>query len=192
MQERLDRETLAEQQANAAYLQDRRELQAHLDSAAAGSVFRLLDPSCCPRCDHEIDQARKKKEAASHSCSVCGENISSSEDAGALRKELEASVKASKAAIDKAQKNRGLADENLQKLQADLESIQSKNEVLTQQLGSFDARKLLPTKSQFSKVASKRRVLIMVTMTSWMTKLLCSKPLSAKRKHDQKLFATNF
>ncbi|EPD42322.1 MULTISPECIES: hypothetical protein [Delftia] len=143
MQERLDRETLAEQQANAAYLQDRRELQAHLDSAAAGSVFRLLDPSCCPRCDHEIDQARKKKEAASHSCSVCGENISSSEDAGALRKELEASVKASKAAIDKAQKNRGLADENLQKLQADLESIQSKNEVLTQQLGSFDARKLL-------------------------------------------------
>jgi hypothetical protein len=63
MQERLDRETLAEQQASAAYLQDRRELQAHLDSTAAGSIFRLLDPSCCPRCDHEIDQARKKIEA---------------------------------------------------------------------------------------------------------------------------------
>ncbi len=143
MQERFDRETLAEQQANAAYLQDRRELQTHLDSTAAGSVFRLLDPSCCPRCDHEIDQARKKKEAASHSCSVCGENISSSEDADVLRKELEASVKASKAAFDKAQKNRGLADESLQALQADLESIQTKSEALTLQLGSFDARKLL-------------------------------------------------
>ena len=143
MQERLDRETLAEQQANAAYLQDRRELQAHLDSTAAGSVFRLLDPSCCPRCDHEIDQARKKKEAASHSCSVCGENISSSEDADVLRKELEASVKASKAAFDKAQKNHGLADESLQSLQADLESIQTKSAALTQQLGAFDARKIL-------------------------------------------------
>lgn len=143
MQERLDRETLAEQQANAAYLEDRRELQAHLESTAAGSVFRLLDPSCCPRCDHEIDQARKKREAASHSCSVCGESISSSEDADTLRNELEASVKASKAAFTKAQKNRGLADESLQALQADLASIQTQREALTLQLGSFDARKLL-------------------------------------------------
>jgi hypothetical protein len=145
MQERLDREEIAEQQASAAYLQDRRELQAHNDSTAAGSIFRLLDPSCCPRCDHEIDQARKKKEAASHSCSVCGENISSSEDAGVLRKELQASIKASKAALDKAEKNRSLADEALQTLQANLESIQAKSEALTLQLGSFDARKLLVT-----------------------------------------------
>lgn len=143
MQERLDRETLAEQQASAAYLQDRRELQTHKDSTAAGSIFRLLDPSCCPRCDHEIDQARKKKEATSNSCSVCGENISSTEDADVLRKELEASIKASKAAFDKAEKNRGLADESLQALQADLESIQTKSEALTLQLGAFDARKLL-------------------------------------------------
>jgi hypothetical protein len=143
MQERFDRETLAEQQASAAYLQDRRDLQAHQDSMAAGSVFRLLDPSCCPRCDHEIDQARKKKEATSHSCSVCGENISSSKDADVLRKELEASVKASKAAFDKAQKNRILADESLQALQTDLENIQTKSEALTLQLGSFDVRKLL-------------------------------------------------
>jgi len=143
MQERFDRETLAEQQASAAYLQDRRELQAHQDSTAAGSVFRLLDPSCCPRCDHEIDQARKKNEATSHSCSVCGENISSSEDADVLRKELEASVKASKAAFEKAQKNRNLADESLQALQTDLENIQTKSEALTLQLGSFEARKLL-------------------------------------------------
>ena len=143
MQERLDREMLAEQQASVAYLQDRRELQAHKDSTAAGSIFRLLDPSCCPRCDHEINEARKKKEAASHSCSVCGENISSTEDADVMRKELEASVKASKAAFDKAAKNRGLADENLQALQTDLETIQTKSEALTLQLGAFDARRLL-------------------------------------------------
>lgn len=143
MQERLDREMLAEQQASAAYLQDRRDLQVHKDSTAAGSIFRLLDPTCCPRCDHEIDQARKKKEALSHSCSVCGESISSSEDADALQKELEASVKASKSAFDKAENNRKLADASLATLQTDLESIQTKTEALTLQLGSFEARKLL-------------------------------------------------
>ena len=143
MQERLDREMLAEQQASAAYLQDRRDLQVHKDSTAAGSIFRLLDPTCCPRCDHEIDQARKKKEALSHSCSVCGESISSSEDADALQKALEASVKASKSAFDKAENNRKLADASLATLQTDLESIQTKTEALTLQLGSFDARKLL-------------------------------------------------
>lgn len=143
MQERLDRETLAEQQAGAAYLQDRRDLQAHKDSTAAGSIFRLLDPSCCPRCDHEIDQMRKKKEATSHSCSVCGENISSTEDVDVLRNELEASVRASKTAFDKAEKNRSLADESLQSLQEELEGIQTKSDALTLQLGAFDARKLL-------------------------------------------------
>lgn len=142
-QERFDRETLAEKQASAAHLQDRRELQAHKDSTAAGSIFRLIDPTCCPRCDHEIDQARKKKEAASHSCSVCGESISSNEDADVLKNELEASVKASKAAFDKAEKNRKLAYESLVTLQADLEDIQTKSEALTMQLGSFEARKLL-------------------------------------------------
>ncbi|MFL9995171.1 hypothetical protein PQR34_31935 [Paraburkholderia sediminicola] len=63
MQERLDRETVAEHQASAAYLQDRRDLQAHKDSTAAGAIFRMLDPTCCPRCDHEIDKEKKKKEA---------------------------------------------------------------------------------------------------------------------------------
>lgn len=143
MQERLDREMLAEQQANAAYLQDRRDLQVHKDSTAAGSIFRLLDPTCCPRCDHEIDQIRKKKEAINHSCSVCGESISSSEDADTLLKELEASVKASKSAFDKADKNRKLAEDSLGILQAELESIQTKTETLTLMLGSFEPRKLL-------------------------------------------------
>jgi hypothetical protein len=143
MQERLDRETLAEQQANAAYLEDRRELQTCKDSMAAGSIFRLLDPTCCPRCDHEIDPDRKKKEALNHSCSICGESTSSSEDAEGLKQELEASVKASKAAFDKAEKNRRQAEENLMALQADLETIQTKSEALTKQLGSFEARRLL-------------------------------------------------
>jgi hypothetical protein len=143
MQERLDREMLALQQAHAAYLEDRRELQAHHDSTAAGSIFRLLDPRCCPRCDHTIDQARKKNEATSHSCAVCGEKVSSSQDADVVGKEIEASVKASKAAVDKAQKNHDAANESLLALKAELQRIQANNAALLAQLGSFDARRNL-------------------------------------------------
>jgi hypothetical protein len=143
MQERLDRETTAEVQANVVYLQDRRDLQAYKDSTAAGSIFRMLDPTCCPRCDHEIDKEKKKKEAVSHACSVCGENISNGEDAEYIRERLEASVKASKTALDKVQKTKKQADDSLIELQAELESIQARSEELTKQLGTFDARKLL-------------------------------------------------
>lgn len=143
MQERLDREILAVQQSNAAYLQDRRDIQVHKDSTAAGSIFRLLDPTCCPRCDHEIDQIKKKKEAINHSCSVCGESISSSEDADILLKELEARIKASKSAFDKTSKDQKLAEESLDILQTELESIQTKTQALTEQLGSFESRRLL-------------------------------------------------
>ena len=143
MQERLDRESTAEAQANVAYLQDRRDLQAHKESTAAGSIFRMLDPTCCPRCDHEIDKEKKKKEAVSHACSVCGEGISNGEDADYVKERLEASVKASKAALDKVQKTKKQADDSLVELQAELERIQARSEELTKHLGTFDARKLL-------------------------------------------------
>lgn len=143
MQERLDRETVAEDQASAAYLQDRRDLQAHKDSTAAGAIFRLLDPTCCPRCDHEIDKEKKKKEAISHACAVCGEGISGSEDADVIREELEASVKASKAAFDKVQKAKKQAGDDLVALHEDVDRIEARRDELTSQLGTFEARRLL-------------------------------------------------
>lgn len=75
LEERLDREDKGIVQAEAAYAEDRRDLQAHLDAEAAGAVFRMLDPSCCPRCDAEIGDERREKERTSYSCSVCGEGI---------------------------------------------------------------------------------------------------------------------
>lgn len=143
IQERLNREKNSENQINADYIQDRRDLQAHKEYTAAGSIFRMLDPTCCPRCDHEIDSEKKKKEALSHTCSVCGEIISNDEDVQNIKERLEANVKASKMALGKIQKAKKQTEDNLVELQTDLICIENRSKELTEQLGTFDTRKQL-------------------------------------------------
>jgi transcription elongation factor Elf1 len=145
MDERLERESTALHQANAAYLEDRRDLQTHLDSMAAGAVFRMLDPTCCPRCDHGITEAKKKMEIQTHSCSVCGESISISEDANDLKKELDDRAKASKAACDRATVNQQDAQHKLTSLQESVTILQDKIDDYTGKLGAFDQRQALIT-----------------------------------------------
>src|SRR5262249_33511628 len=70
---RCDQATKALEQAQDTLQEDRRDLQTHIDSMAAGAVFRLLDPSFCPRCDHSVTGARREKERKTNACSVCGE-----------------------------------------------------------------------------------------------------------------------
>lgn len=103
----------------------------------------MLDPTCCPRCDHEIDSEKKKKEALSHTCSVCGEIISNDEDVQNIKERLEANVKASKMALGKIQKAKKQTEDNLVELQTDLICIENRSKELTEQLGTFDTRKQL-------------------------------------------------
>ncbi len=91
--------------ANKIFMEDRKELQTFLDEVQAGAVFRKLDPSFCPRCDNVITAARKKRELETHTCSVCGESVASTEDVEERRKVLEDRVSASKAALKKAKEN---------------------------------------------------------------------------------------
>jgi hypothetical protein len=62
LEKRLANEVQAEEEARVLSLADRKELQAHLDSMAAGAIFRMLDPTYCPPCDTEISEAKKKLE----------------------------------------------------------------------------------------------------------------------------------
>jgi hypothetical protein len=45
LEKRLSNEIQAEEEARVLSLADRKELQAHLDSMAAGAIFRMLDPT---------------------------------------------------------------------------------------------------------------------------------------------------
>lgn len=140
LEERFERENKAVVQAEAAYAEDRRDLQAHLDAEAAGAVFRMLDPTCCPRCDAEIGDERREKEKASHSCSVCGEGITSNSDAESIRNELSTRVQASKAALDKSKRNHKTVTDSLAEVRPRINALDSGINSLTGQLASFGAR----------------------------------------------------
>ena len=144
-QHRIERETAALRQAEAAYQEDRRDLQTHLDSMAAGAVFRMLDPTCCPRCDHSIPDSRKKQEKTTHACAVCGESMSAGEDAETLRSELEIRVKASKAAHDKLVAGLEAATIRLAEEQNGLATLQNQIDESTARLGTFARRQELLT-----------------------------------------------
>lgn len=98
LRERADAALAAFRVAQQNLLEDQNEHQAVIDGIAAGQVFRLLTPSCCPRCDRSITDDRKRKERDAGACSVCGEDIVSengdSEALEAATSRLEASAKA--------------------------------------------------------------------------------------------------
>ncbi len=145
IQHRIERETSALDQVDAVYQEDRRDLQTHLDSMAAGAVFRMLDPTCCPRCDHSIPDSRKKQEKVTHACAVCGESIAASDDAEILRSEIEGRVKASKAACDKLAAGLEAAKGKLGEVQDSLATIQAQIDENTARLGTFARRQELLT-----------------------------------------------
>lgn len=142
-QTRLDMEYNAMTVAEAALIADRHELQALLDAEAAGAVFRMLDPSCCPRCDAAVTEERRKLEKETNACSVCGEHLSTDQDAAGAKKALDARVKASKAAHDKARKNHEDANKALQDIRNRIATLGAKIEALSGKLAAFGIRQQL-------------------------------------------------
>jgi transcription elongation factor Elf1 len=142
-QARLERERTALASAEAALATDRRELQAHLDAEAAGAVFRMLDPSFCPRCDAAVTEAKKKLEKETHACSVCGEHVGTDEEAATVKVDLETRVKASKAALEQARKNHEDARRPLENISGQISRLESKINELSQKLATFGSRQQL-------------------------------------------------
>jgi hypothetical protein len=88
--------------ANNTLLEDRRDLQNHVDATAADGVFRALEPSCCPRCEHSISKSKKELESTSNACSLCGEAIHGDVDAAEIERNLRHRLEASKQAKSKS------------------------------------------------------------------------------------------
>lgn len=145
LQQWIERDTRARDLAEAAYNEDRRDLSTHLDSIAADGVFRMLDPTCCPRCDHSIPESRKKQENSTHACAICGESIATNEDAQFLKTELEERVNASKTAFEKAVAELKDATADLTKIQESVTAMQVEIDEKTSHLGSFSRQQHLLT-----------------------------------------------
>ena len=140
---RADRTRDALREAEAAYRTDRTDLQAYIDAEAAGAVFRMLDPSFCPRCDAAVTDERRKREKETHSCSVCGEHVDGQEDAASVLDSLEARTKASKTARDRAQRSSSEAGNALDGVRARIVRIRAEIEGLAGRLAGYDARRRL-------------------------------------------------
>lgn len=136
MIERVERTAAALRELGAAHLEDRRDLQAHIDAMSATAVFRRLEPKCCPRCDHTISTVKKELESSTHSCSVCGESITNSEDGEAIKAELQKRVASSKAAVASASASKDEAENELAALREKVDLLQSRLESASKELGS--------------------------------------------------------
>ncbi len=136
MAEHAERAAAALRELTTVHQKDRRDLQTHMDAMSATAVFRRLEPKCCPRCDHMISKAKKVLESSTHSCSVCGESITNSEDGEAIKAELQERVAASGAAVAHASANTKKAENELAALRGKVDLLQSRLESASKTLGS--------------------------------------------------------
>ncbi|QXP54475.1 hypothetical protein H0I25_10265 [Cellulophaga sp. HaHa_2_95] len=65
------------------------------EDRAANTIFKRLNPVCCPHCDNEITKEKIEKEKTSHQCAICDEPLLVSEDAEVLLNELITNSKSS-------------------------------------------------------------------------------------------------
>ena len=76
-------------------LSDKIKVNNFKEDRAANTIFKRLNPTCCPHCDNEITKEKIEKEKTSHQCAICDEPLLESEDAEILLNELLANLKAS-------------------------------------------------------------------------------------------------
>ncbi|AIO33399.1 putative large ATP-binding protein [Burkholderia cenocepacia] len=136
MVEHVERAVAALRDLTAVYQEERRDLQTHMDAMSATAVFRRLEPKCCPRCDHTISKAKKALESSTHSCSVCGESITNSEDGEAIKVDLQERVAASEAAVTRASAKKEEAESELTALRRKIDLLQGRLESASKELDS--------------------------------------------------------
>lgn len=136
MAEHAERTVAALREITTAHHEDRRDLQTHMDAMSATAVFRRLEPKCCPRCDHAISKMKKELESSTHSCSVCGESITNSEDGEAIKVELQERVAASEAVVARATAKKEEVENELASLRKTINLLQDRLESASKELNS--------------------------------------------------------
>ena len=69
-------------------LSDKIKVNNFKEDRAANTIFKRLNPTCCPHCDNKITKEKIEKEKTTHQCAICDEPLLESEDAEVLLNEL--------------------------------------------------------------------------------------------------------
>jgi hypothetical protein len=123
-----------------ASLEDRRKLQAVIDAEEAGKVFRALDPHCCPRCEGAIADARRKREAETGVCAVCGETVVGNDEAGEEREQAAAQAASSRQALEVHKRAVAAHEEVVAKVEAEFTALDQERIYVEAALRSASAR----------------------------------------------------
>jgi predicted nuclease with TOPRIM domain len=134
---------MLEEDAERAFLSDKKELQQFVDAHAAGAVFRRLAPTICPRCEAAIPASRLQEEQKSGECCVCNGYIIEDEGADEKRAELSEQVIASETALSQGRQQLEKARKALTALEEESDSLQNERERLESELDSYSDRKEL-------------------------------------------------
>jgi hypothetical protein len=121
-------------------LEDRRRLQAVIDAEEAGKVFRALDPHCCPRCEGAIADARRKREAETGACAMCGETVVGNDEAGEEREQAAAQAASSRQALEAHKRAVATHEEAVSKVEAEFTALDQERIHVEAALRSASAR----------------------------------------------------
>lgn len=130
-----------------ALKEDRIALRQHLDSIAAGAVFRILEPTCCPCCDSTLPSSAKIT-GTSSKCSLCGSEHADTSENESIKESLEQSIRTTQDAIKDKKQHISKIQNYLDLNEQECENIQSEINRAEQQLKNFEARNSLEVEIQ--------------------------------------------
>lgn len=134
----------------SALKEDKIALRKHLDSIAAGAIFRAIEPTCCPCCDSAL-KSPMPHTGPSSKCSLCGSINVEDSDNEAIKNRLELSISKTQEAIAEKRKHISKIQDYLTTNDQACEKIQSEIENAEQLLGKFETRNQLETEIQIIK-----------------------------------------
>ncbi|MCE7010095.1 hypothetical protein LWC34_45925 [Kibdelosporangium philippinense] len=118
---------------------DEKALNDIRESEVARLLFHGLNPSACPRCETPISGDRRQAERDVHRCAVCTTEVTGAEgEDEAVEAEARDRVEGSKAAEKAAKQALGTAEANLDRLTAELETVQANLRTATAATASRD------------------------------------------------------
>ncbi|WP_030348779.1 hypothetical protein [Streptomyces sp. NRRL S-1022] len=95
------------------------------ESATARLLFHGLNPTSCPRCDQQIDDARRQQERHAHTCAVCAREVTGDdEDPQEITAEAQQRLETSTAAEEAAKQALEQAETTVDGLTRRLEGAQ--------------------------------------------------------------------
>lgn len=120
--------------------QDKRDLQNFREAEAASAFFKRLEPTCCPHCQTSISENRRLREMIDHSCSICGEIITDSEDIDTIEMELKNRLEASSKAFEESEHLVSTKEKQKREIESQVSTYEIECKRLEEQTSSFEKR----------------------------------------------------